>query len=136
MDAREANEWLRSKLKEQQLIENEHKLLGKLERAPMSELERRKLIILAQVSFGSNREARGFVHDLLRMGHAAMITRNQSEYIEILWHRYRRQHQYRLPEPYTEIMRFNQGLPVVTYACDPVNDKFTMTFCDPEESLF
>jgi hypothetical protein len=130
MDAREAAEWLQARLKEKQLVEAENKLQGKLIRAPMSELERRKLIVLAQVSFGSNSEARGFVHDMLRMGHAAMITRNQAEYIETLWNRYRLQHWYKPAPPYTEIMRVNEGLYVEPYACDPANDEFTITFQD------
>jgi hypothetical protein len=130
MDAREAYEWLRTKLRERDLDEAEQKMQGRLVRFPMSELERLKLITLAQCSFGANHEARGFVHDLLRMGHAALITRNQAEYIETLWNRYRRQHWYNPVAPYTEIIRFNQDLFIAPYECNPENNKYTITFQD------
>jgi hypothetical protein len=136
MDAREAQLWLQTKLKEKGLIEAEQQLKGKLERAPISELERRKLLVLRECSFGSNRGARNFVNDILGQGRNVQITTNQSEYIEILWYRYRAQHGYRLPEPYTEIMRFNQDLPIEPYGCNYGNERFTITFQYPDEISF
>lgn len=130
MDAREAQLWLETKLKERQLVEAEKKLQGKVERSPISELQWRKLVALQGCRFGMNREARNFVADLRGKGQEAVITRNQSEYIEALWHRYRNQHKYKLPEPQSEIMRFIYDLPIQSYECNPENDKFTITFQD------
>jgi len=130
MDAREAQLWLQTKLREKNLIEAEQKIQGKLERAPISELERRKLRGLTNVRFGSNTDAKRFVYDMLAKGENAPITDNQSQYIEILWYRYRKQHEFKLPPPVTEIMRFNQDLWIEPYACNPANDEYTITFQD------
>lgn len=137
MDAREAQKWLEDRLKAERLIEAEQRIQGKLERAPIAELQYLKLLVLHSTSFGSNYTARTFVHDMLADGCDALITRNQSEYIEALWHRYRKQHWMKsLPEPFTEIMRFNRGIYTIAYDCKPENEAYTVTFHDPDETTF
>ena len=136
MDAREALEWLNMKLGVRKVAEARRKAEGQSERAPISELEWRRLKALRSCSFGTNYGAKRFVYDMIAKGYNASITRNQSEYIQMLWHRYRRQHQYKLAQPDSEIMRFIDELPIAPYECNPENDPFTIQFSDAEDRFF
>lgn len=136
MDAREAQKWLEQKLKERAMLAAEDTLQGRLDRAPMSELEYRKIDALKQCRCGSNTDAKHFIQAMFAKGYGALITRNQSEYIDILFHRYRRQHGGRVIFPFTEIMRFNKNLEIESYECNPENDAYTIQFHVSDETTF
>jgi hypothetical protein len=100
VDAREAQLWLDAqKLKEKEHRKTEKAIKDALPRIPMTDEQWQKVKALSKCSFGSWTYDRRFVHEMVALPDGALITQRQADFIEKLWHRYRRQHGYELAAP-------------------------------------